>query len=202
MNNPESESDLVEAALLKYRCYRSPMVVGPLPPPLGGISVYLERLRQNNEWLNIRAFYGGGILSYLGLLRDILLARPDVLHINILSPYLAVMSLICKKLIGFELLYTDHNGQLGANGSALSNWFYGLFLEECRAIYVVNDHVMRCLLKRFTAIREEKIAVQNAFLPPDKSRYSEVRATYPPAYREFLSAHESVFVTGGFSAES
>lgn len=140
------------------------LLIGPYPPPIGGVSIHLERFlsRINNEDSYISSLldlkrlkcYGkiaGGLLSCI---RAFFTA--DIIHIHLQSNIKLLIALTAK-IFNKKIVYTHHNSRIK------NSKIFELLVKVCDHIILVND---RELNLDGDFLSSDKISVIPAFLPP------------------------------------
>lgn len=167
-------------------------MVGSLPPPLGGIAVYLHRLRQlqpEDDYIDERDL---GWLAWLALIiqpnRKIIYHLPHTYRI--LSLY------VCA-------LFTSASYELFIHGHALeTNYLAGgrimrLMIRKAVAkaavVHVVNTHLQDMVIRRF-AVRAENVVISDPFLPPALEDEDAVLQTYPGDVMRFIGGHNPLLI--------
>ncbi|MBI1649589.1 glycosyltransferase family 4 protein [Hyphomicrobium sulfonivorans] len=108
--------------LNKYRL----LLVGPFPPPKGGMSVHIDRLSQQlsarsiehsildesrQKSPDIGHLRSMGLAQYLRLLR-----RSDIVHVHSMNPLVRLGHTIAARMLGCKVvqtLHADHSGRFG-----------------------------------------------------------------------------------------
>lgn len=176
-------------------------LVGVFPPPLGGISVHLQRLAARLEQAGVTvvrqgvqtgpAFFG----HYLEVLRST--RGADVVHAHLHGALdltmLALLARTCRRIV---LTVHGHNvvGRV-LEGAPARAAVIGAALRSMHAVVCVNQVIAD--EARQIGVRPERLLVAPAFLPPDPIA---LRGTEPlPAVAAFLRAHRPVLVANAFS---
>lgn len=174
------------------------MLVGSYPPPYGGCSVHVERLRRavasefdvvvvdpygakrgirDDKLIRCGIARPGGVLRALLTLRN---ARPAIVHFHVAGmgaflfaayPLLAALPASARKVI------TIHSGSFVArfeHGAAWRRAILSNLLRRFDRIVTVND-AQRVFLERL-GIEEAKLTVVPAFLPPVARASARARA--------------------------
>lgn len=169
--------------------------IGPIPPPIGGISVYLYRLskqKRNMEFIDEKT---------LPKLRFLLFLLKKKKHFIYHSPniirqlVLYIVSLFTKN----KYSIVSHGSSLEDNykrGTLIKKIFIKRMLKRTEGIQVVNPRTKDFLMKSLK-VPEKKIMIKNAFLPPPLEDESEILLTYEPELLEFLGSHSPVVIANG-----
>lgn len=170
--------------------------IGPMPPPLGGVSVYLYRLskmRPDDLFIDTRNLSQRQKVS-LGLTatREIVVhgaAWKFVFWLRVTAgvrgrPYSIVL-----------------HGMGAVDDYRKGGWVCRQIIKIClrgaRSIQVVGEHIRRELLKYMPEL-ESKIFVQNAFLPPPLEDEPKILASYEPETFDFIKRRKPLIVANAF----
>jgi phenylacetate-CoA ligase len=152
------------------------LIVGPLPPPLGGVSIHIKRLsrlinddflvdfvdessQMKDEYFNLRTFH---ILNYLKKVRD-----TGLIYIHSGKRQLAFFHIVVGRLFGKRVLLTIH-AYPNANRD-LSTRIDSFFYSKAHRIIVVNSFILDRL-----RLPESKCTVRCAFIPPSMTEEPEL----------------------------
>lgn len=185
-------------------------ILGPLPPPFGGVSVHCARVTTKFEQQNNNVFHFNTtaeyryrfFLLYRALLTLFLLRhRPHIVyyHTSYLANALAEMQLLAfvKKVCGYSFILVEH---------------------DCRFMYKVSEQYKKRLnrimpyvdkqvfignitFKSFTDVQiilPQKYSIEGAFLPPSLSHEQAILATYPPELFDFIRQHTKLIIANAF----
>lgn len=146
---------------MKYKI----ILVGPVPPPKGGMSIHIERLSRflNEKNINhqvidesrqkksgVPHFRSMGILAYFGLIR-----KSDIVHIHSMNPFVRLAHTIAARLLGCKVVQTLHADRTGRLGN--------IALRVAGRMAHERIAVSEALIRRIGG----KAHVIPAFLPPD-----------------------------------
>jgi glycosyltransferase involved in cell wall biosynthesis len=144
------------------------LICGPIAPPVGGVSIHIERLTRNLRPLGYEftlcdesRYMKPGIfnLRYLDFVEYIKLCMAaDIVHIHSGPNLLRLFHLICARLLFRKAVITIHSWPVGSAGNSILAAVFGILSH--RVIYVSEE------------IREQfycKGQVLPAFIPPAKA---------------------------------
>jgi hypothetical protein len=151
-------------------------LIGSLPPPIGGVSVYCSRRLRL-----LRDEYGEDKVTFLDLsVRYNLLKIPflssDKIEVNTLNFFVVLMLFVSTKIRYCEIV--DHNASRHYSG--VKKRLLIMMLSYAEQIMVVNED-----LKRFYP-NKLRPTVISPFLPPDEDEEHELLAQYPEPLLEFV----------------
>ena len=173
--------------------------IGPMPPPLGGISVYLYRLsRSNND--NSVGFVNENNLNGIGFLKLIFLNSDKTFIYHSPSTMKRIALLFSKIFRGNKYIIVSHGEGL-QNSYKNSNFIMKFLLKstifKSEHIQVVSSHLVKFLLN--LGLENDKIIVKNAFLPPVLCDEESILKTYPPEIFDFISKKDKLLVANASS---
>ena len=185
------------------------LLLGPYPPPHGGVQTNLvairEFLRKNGipcSVINItrhrkpdadEVYYPKGPAQVIQLLARL---DYDLLHLHIggmLSHRLLSLSLVCARWPGKKSVMTFHSGGFPSTpeGQALGPWsFAGVVLRSFNGIIGVNQEIIRFLERMKVRPERARMISPYAFLGGDG-------AALPPALEGFFRSHDPVLTSVG-----
>lgn len=175
----------------KGLCNKRIAVLGPVPPPLGGVSVHVQRViallqHQGNIVKHIETCaeyrYRFLLLYLLKVALLLLCFRPDELHLHTLYvsnslPELRVI-MFCKNILAYNIVLIEHDCRHLYQRSA--RWqarLKQLLSRVSKHVFIGNltlksykDHDL-CVAQTWS--------VESAFIPPDIADEQSITASYP-----------------------
>ena len=185
--------------LNRLKSYKRITVVGPIPPPLGGVSVYIYRLSKILPRAVILPFIGGGVAKYAHLFIKLLFIRTDVVFLNVMNTKIAVIMNFVLSIRKYKVYLMDHNDQLLEVGN-LQRAIVTNFLNRIDSIIVVGSHILDKYLK-LIELKNKNIWVENAFLPPPEQDREGILNTYPNEYFEFIKSKNNIINISAFKVK-
>jgi glycosyltransferase involved in cell wall biosynthesis len=188
------------------RARRRVVLLGPVPPPFGGVSVYLDALAQHLERCGVRvwALYGDGARNdphirfvkhrRLGVARALLSegrgARIlDATHFHFEHPHIVLLPLwlTLKRALGFEWYKNVHDGSLPARHKNFSLVQRFLFHRATRAVteFVVVSEELRRWLRDEIKVTQRVTLASSLLAPPT----SALDAPLSPATEQRLASY-------------
>lgn len=179
-------------------------LLGPLPPPYGGVSVHLERLaarlRAAGHAVHAIAPQGPNEKLWTAYWRIARKSRGDVLHCHV-AGWAHLLAIGALAALGRRVVLTIHGQSLEDSfdkGGAGTRWALRFGLQRLAGVIAVNERIRRCVVER-GGVAPERVHAIPAFLPPDRAT---LLAEKPDAAVEaFLAAHEPVIAANAFSLE-
>ncbi len=177
------------------------LIVGPIPPPYGGISVYVYRLahRLTREGHIVRIVdYGrksrfGRLLALI----NILLSRKDYIHVNCSSTGIALL-LTWSRL--------SRKTQFTAHGEGIRGWsrrklkIMDRVLRRCDTVMLVGDHLKK-LYDDYLSEPLHNIKINSAFIPPPPEDEAGILALYSEATKTFVDQHKPLMIANAYRIE-
>jgi glycosyltransferase involved in cell wall biosynthesis len=183
---------------------RKILIIGPYPPPLGGISVYIKRLLRlmEKEAYNVELFNTSEKcairgLNLLNLFKLLLHKHFDVVHLHSSDIKKILFILLLKPFRRYELIFTDHNPRLFINRRKIEKWILKQFFKKLDCLIVVKEHVLDGYRENSISL-PEKLLIQNAFLPPPFEEEADIIETYSEETKKFIFNHDPFIVANAF----
>ena len=187
-----------------YSGYNRILIVGPYPPPLGGISVFIYRLKKNleNNKLHIDVFdtsrsYWVFGLKFFVFFFKIVLNKYQVIHVNSFDLKKIIILYLLRYLKRFKIFFTNHNATLFDTKNKIELFFYKKLIPKLDLLILVNDHILDIYKKR-GIILPNKLVINNAFLPPPLEEEDMILKSYPDDLFDFLDNHSPVLLSNAF----
>lgn len=171
-------------------------IVGPLPPPLGGVSVHVFRLHNILPGSVVVPFTGGSVSEYVSLFLRLLFVRVDAIYLNVANAKIAFIMNIVLFFRGYKVFLMDHNDQLLEVGSC-KKVIIKSFLNRLDCIFVVGPHILDKYLKMID-LKNKNIVVENAFIPPPRKDLDRILKTYPKEYFRFVESKKYIVNISAF----
>ena len=143
------------------------LIIGPIAPPFGGVSVHISRLAEllkndfefdfvdesrtkKTEYFNLRSF---NLLKYLKKVKN-----TDLIYINSGTSNLRIFHLLSAKFFAKKTILTIHSFP---KTNKLLNAFISNFYRLSNKVILVNEHLNRNLI-----LPKNKTVIREAFIPP------------------------------------
>ena len=178
----------------------SVLLVGAYPPPLGGVSVHVKRLKSllKKEGYYVDVFNTAQTEIFKGqniirLAINILCGSFRIVHVHG-YPYkiLRVIELL-RKIKKFKLYVTDHNSRLFAereyDNKRIS--FYKKIIRNLDYLVVVGSNILK-EYSRYGATLPDNTLVHPSFIAPDLDEEEDILKTYPRELFEFMLKHKPI----------
>lgn len=172
--------------------------IGPMPPALGGISVYLYRLSKK-KYVNT-IFIDETNLDKYQFIKVLISDRKNLIVYH--SP-----SLYRRLLLYIATLFTANKYAIISHGEGLENsyknsnfiikWLLKKTILNAEYIQLVGKHLIEFFLT--IGCHKDKIKIQNAFIEPPLEDEDKILKTYPSDLKKFLSSHQKIVVANAAS---
>jgi glycosyltransferase involved in cell wall biosynthesis len=180
------------------------LLVGPYPPPLGGVSVHVKRLKKLLDYYRNKTdcFYTSKksksiIINSIKLLKLIYFRDYDIIHIHgYFRAYIFVIYL-CRYFKNYAIYYTAHNSRIFENRNKISKLFIKCFIKRLDYLIVVSKHIIENFEQNKVKL-PGKILVRNAFLPPPLADYNRIIETYSKDTKKFLSEKKPIIIANAW----
>jgi len=187
-----------------YPSSSSILLVGPYPPPLGGVSVHVKRLKKLLDYYRNKAdcFYTSEksksiIINSINLIKLIYFNDYDIIHIHgYFRAYIFVIYL-CRFFKKYAIYYTAHNSRIFENKNKISNFFLKSFIKRVDYLIVVSKHILENFEQNKVKL-PDKILVRNAFLPPPVEEYNRIIETYSKDTKKFLFEKKPIIIANAW----
>jgi len=174
------------------------LLVGSLPPPYGGISVYVKRFHKRllsvgNE---VDLFEYGKLQRIKRYFRLFLIPfkKYDYIYLNNISFPIALF--FCLFRLSSRTCYTSH-GCLAETWGMLKVFVFGGFLKSCDEVVMVGTHLKKVFEKK-GIILNGKVRIESAFVPPDPEDEIDIVANYHPEVLAFTEEREPLIIANAF----
>lgn len=167
--------------------------IGPLPPPLGGISVYLYRLQKlkpDDRYVNSVGLRKIDFLKLLCQTREVI-----VLHDNSIKRLTAAY--FVSLFLGLQYSFVVHGAGVFRKKKWISWYFLRKSLQRAISIQFVSQSLQDRMKEIFPEVVKHSF-VQHAFLPPpleDEKKFSDA---YPHEMSAFLECHSPILIANAF----
>jgi len=177
------------------------MMIGPMPPPLGGVSVYVSRFakkleRDGDTVTNLD--YGAMDRLHRSLaLARIAFSGHDQYHVHCTSIALALLFMITGK--ASRTRYTVHSDTV-RRWSPPRTKILRAFMQQCNEIIWVGKHLAKSYEQHLDT-RFKNGHVESSFLPPPEEDEDEIIATYSSDILNFIDKSDPLIVANAYRIE-
>lgn len=180
--------------------YKKILIIGPLPPPLGGVSVHVYRLHKalkNSQVFDLSQKQNFKGHMYIELFKLMMSSNFDVVHLHAYDVKLIITLKLLKLFKKFEIIATSHNPRLFDTDSKIKKFFYKNFLKSIDTLVVVGSHILEDYKNRKLQLPKE-IIIEPAFLPPPIDEEEKILKTYPKELFDFIDNHSYIITANAF----
>lgn len=189
--------------------YSTIAILGPLPPPLGGVSVHIERViaklkKQKNRVYHFQSTqelrYRFFLLYLCKLVFFLLYIKPDVLmyHTTYLSNALLELRFLVflKKIMNVKIMLIEHDCRFVYALSCAQKKQYQYVLDHTDMQVCIGSRTIESFVKNNMYCKQQ--VVESAFLPPDVSNREQLLTIYPSTVFDFMQKHTPVILANAF----
>lgn len=176
------------------------VIIGPLPPPHGGLSNYVYRLYSllKDRGAKVRCLD----LTESTILRKLLYAffiifypRSIVLHVHVILPRLLLT--VVLRPFPKHIIYHDHSGRFVEQLTSREKRAVQRFLNRCDDIIFVNTHLAEFYRRAGLSVPEDRVKIVSSFLPPPLSDKSKVVQSYSRDTMAFVERSRPLIIANG-----
>ncbi len=186
------------------------IILGPTPPPLGGVSVHVQRVAHKLQAQGNVVYtmvptqelrYRLLPLYMIKLMVTLCWHRPTLVyyHTSYLLNSLKEMQLLgwAQKVLSYKLVLVEHDcRQLGVKSTKFVNAFRQL-LKQVDNVVLIGTSTHKHY-RTHGMLEDVTYSVESAFLPPELATEQKIFATYPKALTHFLEVHHPLLVANAF----
>ncbi|MCP4049321.1 MAG: glycosyltransferase [bacterium] len=191
----------MDKASLSIDNYRK-LHMGMFPPPLGGISVYLYRLSKKDkkaEFLDEKK--NSGKFKFLIWFIKQCFTFKKYYYIS------HTISLQRRFAIYILSLIRNHKYEIVLHGRGVENKYIksNVIIQFLIKKILGSAHMIRCVSEDLLSFlkkigcNEDKLYVENAFLPPPEEEEDKILKTYPQEFFEFIKHKRPLIVANAFA---
>lgn len=180
------------------------LIVGPYPPQLGGISVFIYRLHKLmlNQGYQVTVFntalsYRFFGMKFLAFIMLVVKQKHTVIHIHNFDFKRVIILFLLRPIKKYKIYFTDHNPFLFDNRNLLTTSFIRFYLFKLDKLIVVNDHVLSNYRAHKAKLPKDCI-IENAFLPPPVEDKEKILNSYPLELFTFLTNHSPIIIANAY----
>ncbi|MBW7470444.1 hypothetical protein [Marinobacter sp. F4218] len=165
------------------------VLIGKIPPPLGGVSIYckrrLEQLKKTEKrvrFLDVRRITTPVILLWM-FLKARIEGEDFIIELNT-SHFLIYLFFVCFGLSKYTVFF-DHNSTRRINLKSFEMFFFREFIKRSLAVHLVSEDLKRFYIQQ-NIFFKEKSHVVCPFLPPNKNEIELAKRTVPESLKGLL----------------
>lgn len=173
------------------------VVIGPTPPPLGGVSVYIARVTrklqaEGNTVENVDVAGARGFAKVVALGRLLLDPRPAQFDLHAFD--FSAMAALLLRPFSKRVTYMDHGTPLyKRNLTGVRRWLLRRLFRTADELSFVSAEG-KSYYEHAGYELTPNAAIQHAFLPPPLEDEARILATYPSTTLDFLDRKSPLLV--------
>lgn len=187
---------------------KSIIVIGPFPPPIGGVSVHISRLvnKLGNQFNIIKINTSKNRwLQFFKFLKALILALTSpfeyIVHNHVFSLKSNFIIVLLSKIFRIKYIQTFHSFRININDlTRIEISLFKYIIRNSYKIIVVNEVIREILIEFDTNTTKANIIVIPAFLPYDKI-FSEIEKNkYVDTLDidKFTNSHDLILCANGY----
>ena len=175
-------------------------LIGPYPPPLGGVSVFIYRFTKflKIQSSNVTVIDFGKkkkIYRLLWLLRFCFNPKKSTYDLNVIDFY-SMLALILRPFPG-KIIFRDHSGRLIENLNSLQILILKIFLKKVDECIFVGEHITNYYFNKGLK-PSRNLLIQNAFVPPPIEDEAEIWKSYDEEILHFIKDRKPLIIANAF----
>lgn len=185
-------------------------LLGPCSPPLGGVSVHIQRVKHKFAQQNNRVFQFNTVVEYryrylplylMKLVGWLVRVRPHKLyyHTSYVSnslPELLVLIWL-KKLFNYELIIVEHDCRHLYARSENFKKQYRTLMNSIEKLVLIGSVTEKSYQDAGIPLPRD-ITMEAAFLPPNLASEQMILKTYPASLHAFMLNHQPLILANAF----
>lgn len=186
-------------------------VLGPLPPPFGGVAVHVRRVIAKLQNQGCVVFHLNTCVEYryrffyfylIRVLFFLMLHRPDQVHLHTLYLSNGLQELAwlvwLQKFLPYSVTLIEHDCRyLYGTTIAWRNRLNQLIPNVALHVYI-GDRTAASFTDN-AIVPAQKTSVEAAFIPPNTIAEKGITQSYPLPLWDFLDRHETILLANAFS---
>jgi len=176
------------------------LLIGPLPPPLGGVSVYLSRhkrlLERDGHDVYVLDPTKMSRAAYYARLLLVPFGRYDLIADHVQSIYVVLILFVTGMAGRTEVV--DSNWRQLENWAGWKTRLYGAFLRRCKGLVLAGAHLASYYREHGVTPPEGKVRGLVPFIPPPLEDEEAILATYPAEAMDFAAGRRPLIIANAF----
>ena len=181
------------------------VIIGLMPPPLGGISVHIKRVikkfcDQGNKVVSIdvvKESKNRSKINYFLFLYNFLFKfKPDIIYYHTLSlrkyPFELIILIFFKFIFKARLILVDHTARFFYDKKWLYKKNINFLMRFVDKQILIGDSTFKSYLENNIYLKN--INIESSYLHPDLSEEKLIFAQYPDLLKKFLKSYSPVIL--------
>jgi glycosyltransferase involved in cell wall biosynthesis len=185
--------------LLPDRPYCRVLLIGPMPPPHGGVSTFLRR----SHHVLTRAGHqvqciDTASLSRRGKLAAIIAARAqnfDLIQVNVWSE--SILGLLWLLGRADKVQFVDHGWRMVSSMSRSRRRLLSSLMARLGSFVVVGEHLLD-MYREYEIELPKRVLLASSYIPPVTEDEPRIIAQYPAELLAFIDRHRPVVIANAF----
>jgi glycosyltransferase involved in cell wall biosynthesis len=184
------------------------LLVGTYPPPLGGISVFIYRLKKLLERNSYKVtVYNTASKSriwgfkFIRFLITLLQGNYQIIHLQHFDLKKILVLLFFRRFKNFKIYFTDHNPFHFDNKGIFSIWLIKILIPRIDCLMVVNNHILENY-RMLSITLPAHTFVSNVFIPPPLDEKEVIIGTYSSSFMAFLNNRSPRIMANAYQLKS
>lgn len=176
-------------------------IIGPYPPPLGGVSVYIYRYKKKLEkdGCDVEVINTSSLSKVKRLVKYFCLALiPWKIDIQLNTyDYIAMVAMLLRPFSTHSSFY-NHGYNTVENECAIKKVILKKFFNKVNECIYVGTHLVDEYQKKGFITDSSKTKIQPAFLPPPLEEEQIILNTYDSPTRDFVENHKPLIIANAY----
>jgi hypothetical protein len=179
------------------------VIIGPYPPPLGGISIHIKRviarLQPHNEvHLYNTAIQPSKFAALKNLLKK-LFTKPDIVyyHEPTESFQKLFITLLFKYILRYQLITIDHDCRSLYTFTPIKKFVFKQLIQKVDHAVVIGTATNTCYIEN--NITKTHRSIEAAFLPPCLTEEESILTQFPQSVHDFINNYSPLITTTVFA---
>jgi len=183
------------------------LIIGPCPPPLGGVSIHIQRvstkLRSQKNLVfhhNMAQHYKNKLSSGISLIKNLYRTKPDLVYYHEPTRSLKKLfvTLLFSPLIGYKVITVDHNCRKLYTFSKFKRFLFRKLIKRVEQVVVIGNTTDQCYQENAIPLNEN-YSIESPFLHPDLSQEEVLIKAFPSSVKTFIEQHTPLLTTAIFT---
>jgi glycosyltransferase involved in cell wall biosynthesis len=182
-------------------CNKKIIIIGPHPPPFGGVVAHIKRTKAKLERQNNIVHIFDATKEKQSFFKKLLSYKPDVVivHEPSLSRKRLLTTTLLKKVFRYKIISVEHNCRILYNYSKFNKKLFQKLIKSVDSIVVIGKNTETCYFDNKAIKINSIISVESPYLPPNFSEEEEILKKHPQHIHDFIHAHSPLITANAFA---
>jgi glycosyltransferase involved in cell wall biosynthesis len=203
----KTKNHFISGTIFNYNIYTSKkiLIVGPYPPPYGGVEIHIKRTKKKLEKQNNKVFvFDTALLKHnrsivlFFLLKKLFKTKPDIVFFH--EPTMSRLRLAAitffKFFFRYKLVTIDHNCRLLYKYSDLNKKIFRFFIKRADKVVVIGNTTDKCYKDNF--VKTKNYSIESPYLKPNFDEEKDILEKYPTRVLEFIKKRSPLITANAF----